>query len=106
MLSASSLGALLEADGGPRRLLRHLFERTRYLFIYGFRPTAADSATARHLSRGLVDSVVRLSDGNQQYTISADWTTTALAGPARRALDSGHPRDAPAGLIADPGREA
>ena len=73
MLSATSLGALLEADGNPRRLLRRLFDRTRYLFIYGFRSTAADSATARHLSGGLVDSVTRPSEGNQQYTIAADW---------------------------------
>jgi hypothetical protein len=101
MLSAASLRSLMEADGSPDRLLRHLFDRTRYLFVYGFRPTASDVSTVRHLSGGLVNAVVGFPPGNHQYAISSDWRPltrefTGLAfGPIQTWLDfgfSGPPR--------------
>jgi len=72
MVSASALGALIEADGSPARSLQRVFACTRNLFVYGFRPTVQDSATARHLSRGLIDEVVHLPEANQRYTVAAD----------------------------------
>ena len=95
MLSATTLGGLLEADGNPRRLMQRLFDRTRHLLVYGFRPTAADGSTARHLSRGLVDAVVPFPGGHHQYTISSDWRSLTgefsglTFGPIQSEIDCG-----------------
>jgi hypothetical protein len=94
MLSAASLGSLLESSGNSSDLLPRLLSRTRYLFVYGFHPTASDNRAVRHLTRGLVNSVVSVPPGNHQYAISSDWRAltrefTGLAfGSSQPAVDA------------------
>jgi hypothetical protein len=93
MTSAATLGVLL-SRGGHRNVLHRLLERTRYLFVYGFRPVPSDVATLRQLSAGLLDSVTDLPPGDARYAISADWPSltgafTGLSfGPAQPTVDS------------------
>jgi hypothetical protein len=94
MASAATLGALLARRGGDAELVPRLLARTRYLLVYGFRPTAPDAATLHHLSDGRLDAVRPLPSGQSRYTVSADWRSLTREfsgltfGPARPEIDA------------------
>ena len=60
MVSARSLAALFQDTAIPPDVIAHIFACVQYVLVYGITPDARETDVIRHLTDGLVSSVVYL----------------------------------------------
>lgn len=95
MASARSLTAIFHDDTIPPDLVTRLFERVPFVLVYGITPDEQGTYAVRHLSSGLISSVVSFDQANHLYQVSAteqDITNefSGLAfGPIHAEIDCG-----------------
>ena len=95
MASARSLAAIFHDDAMPPDVVARLFERAPFVLIYGVTPDEPETYAVRHLTNGLVSSVVGFDRSDHVYQVcsTADEITTEFSGltfgPIHREIDSG-----------------
>jgi hypothetical protein len=71
MASARSLAAIFHDVAIPPDLVTRLFERVPFVLVYGITPDEQGIYAVRHLSSGLISSVVSFDQANHLYQVSA-----------------------------------
>ena len=71
MVSARSLAALFQETAIPPDVVAHMLACVPYVLVYGITPDARETDVIRHLTDGLVSSVVYLDRTDYSYQVSA-----------------------------------
>jgi hypothetical protein len=71
MVSARSLAAIFQATAIPPGVVAQMFACVPYVLVYGITPEAQEMDGIRHLTEGLVSSVVPLERPEYAYHVSA-----------------------------------
>lgn len=71
MASARSLAAIFHDDATPPDIVARLFERAPFVLVYGVTPDERETYAVRHLTDGLVSSVVSFKRSDHLYHVSA-----------------------------------
>jgi hypothetical protein len=71
MMSASSLVALFKNTLIPPDIIARVFEYVPFILVYGITPNHMEVSAVRHLTDGLVSSVVHLDRPDYVYQVSA-----------------------------------
>jgi hypothetical protein len=95
MASARSLAAIFQDDAIPLDVVTRLFERIPFALVYGITPDAPETAAVRHLTEGLVASVVSFERSDHVYQVSSTEREIThefsglTFGPIHKEIDNG-----------------
>jgi len=71
MVSARSLAAILQDTAIPSDVVAHMFACVPYVLVYGITPDERETYVVRHLTDGLVSSVIYLDRQDYSYQVIA-----------------------------------
>jgi hypothetical protein len=71
MISARSLASILQNTVIPPDVVAHIFEYIPFVLVYGITPDEREISVIKHLTDGLVSSVVHLDRQDYAYQVSA-----------------------------------
>src|SRR5437762_10105809 len=71
MVSARSLGAILQDRAIPPEFVGRLFERSPFVFVWGVTSGEPETLAVRHLTDGLVSTVCGFDRSDHQYHVSS-----------------------------------
>ena len=71
MVSAGSLGAILQDRAIPPEFVGRLFERSPFVFVWGVSSGEREILAARHVTDGLVSTVCGFDRSDHQYHVSS-----------------------------------
>src|SRR5215470_11171139 len=71
MVSARVLGTLFREDSMTAEVVTRLLERVPFVFVFGITPGPEETYAVRHLTNGLISSVVSFDRCDYRYQVSA-----------------------------------